>query len=228
MTGAGGSTAVAAWDPSSLGTALKTWYRADSLSATPVTSWPDKSGNGNTIVSATAAPSWSATGAANGQADVIFTRASSTSLNTSANVTAGIGTGDFSLGMVFRPAATNVSQVMAMTGLTNTYEMGILNTGVLWLYNNGTHTLSTSVSANTWYSLILQRVSGTTSVWLNGVQDPNTYAITGSVGDNKFYVGWDGANYFGGDIPEVFLSTQSLDTAGLNNWFGYTHSRYGI
>lgn len=216
---------VPTWIPSSTPNLL-VWPRADSASASPVNSLPDKSGNGYTLAASAEPPSWSATGAAGGQANLNFLKASIQGLTTSATVVAGIGTGDYAIGAVVRTVSATEAQ--AICRFSSTQTDFALFSGTFAIFNGAWHQFTTAPAINTWYSVLTQRVSGVVELWVDGVKDPTTFSSTVNAGDGQFYMGHDPANYFDGDIPEIAFWKQSLSAGDIANWFSYTHARYGI
>lgn len=227
----GGGGGGSLWTPLSL-ISLQVWGRADSVSSSPVGSYPDKSGHGHTLTQATGSqqPSWSAAGAAGGQPDLVFTAASQQFLQ-SGTILANILTGDFAIGTVFRITATGPLQVLVDfgTGAPNyyvdtnrTFNAGIASAGFAF---------AATATAGTWYSTLLQRSGGTLSHYVGGVADVNSFAAGSKVVANSTLIlgaNTGPGNYFGGDLPEFFFAAQSLSAADIANWFAYTHARYGV
>ncbi|HET6384378.1 MAG TPA: LamG-like jellyroll fold domain-containing protein [Armatimonadota bacterium] len=221
-----GADAVAStWTPLSVA-ALQVWGRADSASSSPVTALVDRSAYGHNFTMAAAGPAWSATGASGGQADLVFTSGSTQGLTTT-SFSPGIGTGDISMAAVLR--CTDVTRGSNYFALFGGFETGLsASQFVGYLGSAGTKSFATAPVSGTWYSILMQRVSGVVELWINGVKDVNTFTSSWSIGSSSFAAGYDGGNYFGGDLPEFWMASQSLEPADITGWFAYTHARYGI
>ena len=123
------------------------------------------------------------------------------------NAAFGYGTGDFTWEMWFRASSTSSGYLMDHTGgnagilaFTSGNKVSYFNTTVGTagaLYNTG----SGAVSANTWYHIAVCRASGTTKLFLDGVEkssqaDSHNYPTAGigfgsfSLANSFFYNGF--------------------------------------
>lgn len=91
------------------------WDAAD-LSATPVASWVDASGNGFTLTEATNQPSWNATGGPNSQPSVLFDGVNDMLTNTSLDLPAPGTTPTFYWAIMRQVTSTPAENIFAAGG----------------------------------------------------------------------------------------------------------------
>lgn len=102
-------------------------------------------------------------------------------------IATAFGTGDFTIEFWYYPLSVSVQQnlVDKIGSASNAIYMS--STGVLKYYVAGDRITGATLSVNTWYHIALVRYSGTTKLYVNGIQsgasytDTNNYALnTGS------------------------------------------------
>ena len=212
------------WTPASAGANLLAWPIASRASSSPISSFTDAIGNSFVGgAGGTGKPTWSATGGPNSQPNINFLKTGLQGLTTGANVVAGIGTGDFSLGVVGR--TVNITEIQAMARISSNQLDFAIYLSTFALYFGAWYHFSGTPVNNTWFSTLLRRVSGVFELWIDGVKDANTFTVTTTIPDYTMYVGRDPSNYFDGDIPDVaFFKGLVAPT----DWFSYTTARYLI
>lgn len=209
-------------------TNLQAWWKADSLSASPVTSWLDSSSNGINLTNDSSAPVWTAN-QINGLPAVTF-NGNTDFFHTSAAITYG---GAISLYMVYKPATVTVSQAMtcnATGGIAAAYQINASSKQEFDLQGTtNLGTSSTSLTAGTWYELAVTFNGTSTAFYLNGVADGG-----GSVSSSSFDpINAIGTNFASG-APYSFAHGQLAELAIYNSStyqpavHTYFQARYGI
>jgi hypothetical protein len=111
-----------------------------------------------------------------------------------------LGTGDFTIEMHIRPTTISANDIFydQRTAATQVRPALYMATGNLRYYVNGADRITgTTLSINTWYHIVLERVDGVTRMYLDGVQDGADYT--------------DANDYLGGsvEIGEASYTTGS-------------------
>jgi hypothetical protein len=103
------------------------------------------------------------------------------------------GTGDFTVEMMINPTSTSAGVLYDSrpTSTNGIYPMMYFDTNVLYYYVNGNNEITvTGIKTNSWTHIALVKSSGSTKIYVNGVQTGNTYT--------------DGNNYLNGtDRPMI-------------------------
>jgi hypothetical protein len=142
----------------------------NALAVTPV---------GNAQISTTQSKYGGASGYFDGSGDYLDTSGT--------GIATAFGTGDFTIEFWYYPLTVSVQQnlVDKIGSASNAIYMS--SAGVLKYYVGADRITGSTLSANTWYHIALVRYSGTTKLYVNGVQsgasydDTNNYALnTGS------------------------------------------------
>jgi hypothetical protein len=208
-------------------TSLLAWYKADSLSATPVPSWTDSSGNGHTMVNVTTAdqPTWSAS-QINGL-PALGLNGSTQSLGT---LTVIPYSGNVSIYVVWKCAAvagTNDFDSSA-SGQTFVYR---INAGHQEALYQGVAVLgvgTATVTNGTWYksAVTYNQTSGAGALYLNGVADGTFTSVqTIPQGIDVLFNSGNVNEYFNGQVAEVLIYSTSTYQAAVDT---YLHGRYGL
>jgi hypothetical protein len=93
-------------------------------------------------------------------------------------IATAFGTGDFTIEFWYYPLSVSVQQnlVDKIGSATNAIYMS--SAGVLKYYVGADRITGSTLSANTWHHIALVRYSGTTKIYVNGVQSGASYADT--------------------------------------------------
>ena len=125
------------------------------------------------------------------------------------------GTGDFSISMWIYQGAIGVTRILfdgrPPTGIGLYPTFYITSTNLLSFYINSGNVITGTTamsSTSTWYHVALIRSSGSTKIYLNGVQEGSTYTDTNAyiVGASRPAIGTAGdtiAQFFNGYIDEL-------------------------
>lgn len=127
-----------------------------------------------------------------------------------------MGSGDFTIEMWIRPAAT-ISAIVSFYERWNTYGIGMTATatGKLSAFcqnsagNVFVSTGATTISASTWHHIAMTRQGTTLRTFLDGVQE-GTATFTGMIEpiNEPLSIGYDnsGTRYFNGNIDEIRIT----------------------
>lgn len=128
------------------------------------------------------------------------------------------GTGDFSVEFWVRPTSVGVQRVLydsRPAGTNGLYPMVYLKTDNKVYYHTNSAdriTGTTALAANTWYHVAIDRRSGSTRLFVNGVQEGSTYTDANSYlnGASRPVIGTNGntttADEFVGHVDELVVS----------------------
>lgn len=209
-------------------TNLQAWWKADSLSASPVTSWLDSSSNGVNLTKDSSSPVWTAN-QINGLPAVTF-NGSTDFFHCSAGLSYG---GAISLYAIFKPNTVSALQtfVANATGQLS-FDYAIGSTALPQADYQLTTALgaaNTPLTAGTWYELAVTYDGSNSAFSLNGVADGGA-AVSASGFDEINAVG---TNWVGG-APLALLNGQLAELAIYNTGtyqsavHTYFQARYGI
>jgi hypothetical protein len=125
---------------------------------------------GNAQVSTTQSKYGGASGYFDGSGDYLDTSGT--------GIATAFGTGDFTIEFWYYPLTVSVQQnlVDKIGSASNAIYMS--SAGVLKYYVGADRITGSTLSANTWYHIALVRYSGTTKLYVNGVQSGASYADT--------------------------------------------------
>jgi hypothetical protein len=146
------------------GTNGSTTFTDSSLNALTVTA------TGNAQISTTQSKYGGASGYFDGSGDYLDTSGT--------GIATAFGTGDFTIEFWYYPLTVSVQQnlVDKIGSASNAIYMS--SAGVLKYYVGADRITGSTLSANTWYHIALVRYSGTTKLYVNGVQSGASYADT--------------------------------------------------
>ena len=124
----------------------------------------------------------------------------------------GFGTGDFAVEAFIRPTAIATGRIFDFR--TANPEVALLisinSSGGIEVNVNGSNVITGgSLSINTWAHIAVSRVSGTTSLFVNGSRVGSAYTDSNDYGNTKpLRIGsaFDGGNAFAGYIDEIRIS----------------------
>jgi hypothetical protein len=171
--GGGGGIVVDGGDPyysavslmlSMDGTNGSTTFTDSSLNALTIAA------SGNAQISTTLSKYGGASGYFDGSGDYLDTSGT--------GIATAFGTGDFTIEFWYYPLTVSVQQnlVDKIGSASNAIYMS--SAGVLKYYVGADRITGSTLSANTWYHIALVRYSGTTKLYVNGVQSGASYADT--------------------------------------------------
>ena len=211
------------------------WYDASdsgslTLTGSAVTGWADLSGNGHNLAQANASFQPTLVDADQNGLDTISCDANDSM--TTASITHGIGTGDFTLLFALRKPtdASGAFQGLLQFGTNNP---GInLSTGgqvnKITFYNTSENAFATVLVQSTAYVITLKRTSGQVSCWVNSVADAsNPIANATSIGNAVLTLfNTTSGDWFEGSMFELAMYTSALsasdqataETYLMNKW----------
>ncbi len=222
-------TGGAVWTPASI-TGLQWWLKADSLALSDgdaVSSWSDSSGNGYTATQGTGAnqPIYKAS-ILNGKPVVRFD--GSNDKLTTASIAHGIDTGDmFYAGVIKAPGTLSGYKGMCDSGIDLPAFL-INGTKVDWYLSGDKVFAGTTLSVNTWYTIIVRRFGGTLESYVNGVVDTTTFSNSASIANNAMTIGDEGGgggSPWNGDMTELMMG-KSLSDADRDLLTTYLRTKY--
>jgi hypothetical protein len=168
-----------------------------------------------------------------------------------------VGTGDFTMETFIRILSYNTGNVICDTlnqggagGRANSFILEVLSSGYLGVFNNGSiivQSPAASITLNTWHHVAFCRISGVSSLYINGNQVAQTtsfattnfstgYANIGRVADSTsntayclsgYISNWrfvKGIGIYNASTYTIPTANLSVPTAGIN----WTNSQYGI
>ena len=125
-----------------------------------------------------------------------FTADSGTYLNLPYNAAFGAGTSDFTLEVWIYTTAIGVDRMIIDGGngaggrATTSHSLYLTSTGTITYLPGGTAVINAGlVFANTWSHLAVVRISGSTKLYINGIQAGNTYTDAINYGIQQPYIG---------------------------------------
>ena len=135
-------------------------------------------------------------------------------VSTTTNENFGFGTGDFTIeGFFYATAYSTAQRFFDFRSTTSEIAImvGINASNKVYVYVNGTTVITTvaDMPRDDWTHVALSRVSGSTKLFINGVQGGSTYTDSNDYGTTKpLVIGADysGANTFTGYVDEVRIS----------------------
>jgi hypothetical protein len=194
------------------------------------TAWSDLSGNG---LSATIgnSPTFSST---NGGI-LTYSGANVGATATTSSSLFNVGTGDFTVECwarvsSFAPYSLPFSLDDNLNGAGITYYLAASpNNFRTWVANTANNSVS-QISTNTWYHLVISRLSGTVSKYINGVLD-STHVASGSLSTGQSVkIAWryDGSYNFTGSIGKVSFYNLALTATQVLQNFNAMRGRFGL
>jgi hypothetical protein len=144
-----------------------------------------------------------------------------------------VGTGDFTLECwakvsSFAPYSLPVSLDDNLNGNGIIYYLAASPYNFrTWIGNTANNSV-TQITTNTWYHLVISRLSGTVSKYINGVLD-STHTAAGSLATGQsIKIGWryDASYNFTGSIGEVSFYNAAMTAAQVAQNYSATSSRY--
>jgi len=126
----------------------------------------------------------------------------------------GFGTGDFAVEAFIRPTAITVLDTIFDFRTASpevALAISINSSGQIVVNVNGSNVITGgSISINTWAHIAVSRVSGTTSLFVNGSRVGSAYTDSNNYGNTKPLTigrsGVDGGNAFAGYVDEIRIS----------------------
>ena len=124
------------------------------------------------------------------------------------------GTNDFTIECWIRPTSLTgtqciIDQRVAPSEVSIMMELN--SSGVPRLYVNGSYVISgnTTISANVWTHVAISRATGTTRMYINGIQQTTTYTDANNYAARPVRIGgyYSNSAYFTGYIDELRIST---------------------
>ena len=129
------------------------------------------------------------------------------------NNTISFGLGDFTVETwVYQTSNTGAKPIASLASFAASGNGFALysNTGApAWVFNGTAAITGTAISANSWNHIAVVRSSGTTKMYVNGLQTGATAGVVDSTyygpsGTSPLlYIGTDGANYYTGYMTDV-------------------------
>jgi hypothetical protein len=127
------------------------------------------------------------------------------------NAAIAFGTGDFTVEMWVNPVQLNNNGAPGLIDLANGGGAGrgslfIYNNLVTWLSGAATFAIvGSTLSLNAWSHIAVARASGSTKMFINGVQSGSTYADSTSYASGTNYIGVQASSAYGfyGSITNV-------------------------
>jgi hypothetical protein len=208
-------------------TNLQAWWKADSLSASPVTAWADSSVNGVNLTKDSSSPVWTAS-QINGLPAVTF-NGSTDYFHTSAAINYS---GVISVYAIFKPAVVNSSQsFMSNATGARSASLQINNSGLQELDYQITTNLGTSntpLTAGVWCELGVTYDGSNSHYYLNGVADGGaSVSASGFDPINALGTGWNAGIFsqLHGQLAEFVIYNSGTYQSAVHTYF---QSRYGI
>lgn len=179
-----------------------------------LSTWTDVSGNGNDATQTGSLRPFLTNAVFGSLSGVQFDGANKM---TTASITHGIGTGDFTwaVKVIMLDASGTFRGAMANGTFAPAVFLRLSSTTTWGCHINGVEKDSANtLSANTKYWLVVRRSGGTISFWQNGTQTANTFSDSTSVASGVFAVGDDGSGGFGKQIQGEVICWASALTDG--------------
>lgn len=176
----------------------------------------------NTITASSLTYNVDGTFSFNGSSDVI---------RTSNNIFSG--TDDFTIcAMAKTTNSASIDYIFGNYNIGNNGAELYFFNSVLSQYIAGTYVNGTiPISSNQWYHIASTRLSGTVTIYINGVLDVSAEASNSIPVSNPFTIG-NGDNYtseaFGGNIPMIQVYSRALTSSEVQKNFNAIRDRYGI
>ena len=194
------------------------------------TTWTDLAGNGLNATIGNS-PVYSAS-----QGGILtYSGANSGATATSSSSLFNVGTGNFTLECwarptVFPPYSVPISLDDNLDGSGIIYYLAAApNNFRTWIGNTVNNSV-TQVTTNTWYHLVISRLSGTVSKYINGVLD-STHTAAGSLATGQsIKIGWryDNGYNFTGSIGSVRFYNTALTAAQVAQNYNATKGRFNL
>ena len=133
----------------------------------------------------------------------------------SATVTAP-GTGDFTMeAWVYFDTLTGNQSIMALGNYVPALYYRSATTEMAVYYSSGQPILQTGFTPKIgqWYHMAMVRESGTVKVYIDGKQEGGSATLSSNLTSTTLNIGYDGVDYFGGNLGDVRYSTSAVYTA---------------
>ena len=95
------------------------------------------------------------------------------SLTTASNANFGFGTGDFTVECWAYPLASTAQRLVFFDNDINNLDIGFSPANTFQYYNGSVNNTGISAASRQWFHFAVSRISGTTSVYINGVRTNN-------------------------------------------------------
>ncbi len=208
-------------------TNLVAWYKADSLSASPVASWTDSSGNSHTMAAnGTQQPAWSA-GQINGL-PALGLNGTTQYMGTAAPIPYS---GDISIYVVWKCAAVSSPNAFTSNGSVNgafEYRLASSHQEALSQNTVSLGTGTATLTNGTWYksAVTYSGSSGALAFYLNGVADGSaTNPQTITVNIDTLFSNAGTIEFFSGQVAEILIYNSSTYQPAVDS---YLFARYGL
>ena len=207
---------------------LAGWYKADSLSASPVTTWTDSSAAANNLT-AVASPTWAAS-QINGLPAV--------TLNGTSQYFTGLSPANpnpaaISIYAIVKPASVTTNQALVgnIVG-TGNFLYGLNPSGTQEADQQQQAVIgssTTALTAGTWYEIAVTYDGSTVHFYRNGSADGSTAAsYTFGTGPNALGAAYNGTSivkFFDGEVAELVVYNTATYQPSVHSYFV---GRYGI
>lgn len=145
------------------------------------------------------------------------------------------GTDNWTMGAVFNvPVGVAVDRtILGIGNGSNGYGLASdTNDGVhTGVYVQGDRWFNTTTAAiNGWQYVLVERASGTLTIYVNGVALPSTFSYTAAAPTTKItlWVAGDGSNGAFADIAHGFICNAALSSGERSDWFTFVTTKYGL
>lgn len=230
-----------AWTPADI-PGLQIWLKADAgtyqnsalttpavADGAPVGGWVDQSGRGNTVVQASAPDKPELKVAALNGLPVVRFNGSSDVLATAGPVIHGIGTGDFYFAAVVNTGASVNGFFTVFSNGAYSPAVYVYDASLDYYDSGGDHRSATVLTVSTPYLFEIWRSAGVVYLAVNGVTDPNTYALPTSWPSAVWNVGEDPLNEpWNGDVGEMLVVAGGGGLAQQSQLRAYMLGRWGV
>ena len=219
------------WLPTQLGSSLKVWLQGNQLTTTPISSWPDASGNGNNAGEAPGNEPDVAAANLNGMNVAQFTGSNTDLLD----ITSGAVSG-FTEGTIFfvAKAASTANMSLPVTrssgaAFPDQYNNDGLGAIATSNFSSTSKTIPDPGGTTSWHIAAFRSKASDWRMRWNGTEifttGTNTFeATTGKVRLGQEYVG----SWFTGHLAEVIIVNSFLTTAEAEQIEGYLAHKWGL
>ena len=201
------------------------WWRADGLSqgnGTPVSSWSDSSGNGNTATQATLSqqPTFN-TNVLNGLPALNFTQSNHTAMSTGLTFSSQ----PLTIVLVYRTTSTSGNHRAIQSSTTN-WLMGPYG-GYHEAFNGNFMSSTAAVASNVWVTMTVTTSGSGTTLYINNGSVGSNGGITPIATVSFGYTSNFGEG-FDGDVAEICIYNRVLNSTERSDLAIYIAAKYGI